>query len=85
MREVHAGVAKPDPGKCRGEEHLFARVGVGRVAQDPWEVVDDCLERPGREDVADGIAALRTSNMRCEVSLERLSGEQPAKEERRTW
>jgi hypothetical protein len=47
-----------DAGKGRGEEHLLARVRVGRVAQDTGQVLDDRLERPRREHVGDRVAAL---------------------------
>lgn len=47
-----------DAGKGRCEKHLLARVRVGRVAQDAGQVLNDRLERPGREDIGDRIAAL---------------------------
>ena len=79
VRQVHAGIAKPDAGIRRGQQHVGARLIVARVvhrANDELRHHAECLQRP---DVADRIRPLVGRTQRRPIG-QRAPGERQRRE-----
>ena len=58
VRQMHTGIAEADAGIRRRQNHLLARLVVGRIFDGANKVLGDHAQRLQRPDIADRIRAL---------------------------